>query len=266
MSKVTVEISQGIATIAFNRSESLNAIERADYDAFAEALRAIDKRPDVLATIWQASGKWFSAGTSVKKTVDSSQRTVRDFFATVVAPVNTDVSRALYTHSKILVAAVNGPVMGISAAFLGHFDFIYALPSMWLSVPFTFLGLVAEAGSSVTFRNRMGAAKANEVLIFGKKKEAQELLECGFINKIFPEQPVPSFHAAVRKHVQSELEGLDPSAVLGVKQLIKAGLNDQHNLDTVNLRESYGQAERFEGGVPMERFAKIARKEIKHKL
>lgn len=137
---------------------------------------------------------------------------------------------------------------------------------MWLSVPFTFLGLVAEAGSSVTFRNRMGAAKANEVLIFGKKKEAQELLECGFINKIFPEQPVPSFHAAVRKHVLSELEGLDPSAALGVKQLIKAGLNDQHNLDSVNLRESYGQAERFEGGIPVERFAKIARKEIKHKL
>ena len=85
-------------------------------------------------------------------------------------------------------------------------------------------------------------------------------------SKIFPEQPVPSFHAAVRTHVLSELEGLDPSAVLGVKQLIKAGLNDQHNLDSVNLRESYGQAERFEGGVPTERFAKIARKEIKHKL
>ena len=96
----------------------------------------------------------------------------------------TDVCIAqLYTHSKILVAAVNGPVMGRFsravqgfpaqradhqhpchrycrryiyssgqslgpdgvmlirlAAFLGHFDFIYALPSAWLSVPFTLLG------------------------------------------------------------------------------------------------------------------------------
>ena len=85
-------------------------------------------------------------------------------------------------------------------------------------------------------------------------------------SKIFPEQPVPSFQAAVRAHVRSELEGLDPSAVLGVKRLIKAGLNDQHDLDSVNLRESYAQAELFEGGVPIERFAKIAIKEIKHKL
>ena len=83
---------------------------------------------------------------------------------------------------------------------------------------------------------------------------------------IFPEQPVPSFQTAVRALVLAELEGLEPAAVLGVKKLIKAGLNDQHNLDAVNLRESYAQASRFETGVPGERFAKIARKELEHKL
>ncbi|KAI0709088.1 ClpP/crotonase [Earliella scabrosa] len=263
MSTVTLEVSQGIATISFNSPERLNAITREDYNAFATYLREADKREDVLVTIWQANGRWFSAGTSVKKTIPERELTsARDFFTDTIVAVNTDVSNALYTHSKILVAALNGPVM----AFLGHFDFIYALPGAWLSVPFTFLGIIAEAGSSVTFRNRMGAAKANEVLIWGKKKEAQELFECGFINKIFPEQPVSSFHAAVRDLVLAELEGLDPGALLGVKRLIKAGLNDQHNLDAVNLRESYAQASRFETGIPVDRFARIARKELKHKL
>ncbi|KAI8998732.1 ClpP/crotonase [Trametes punicea] len=267
MSSVSVEVSDRIATITFNSPKTLNAITREDYNAFAIALREVDKRDDVLVTIWQANGKWFSAGTSVTGTADSSQGlSKRDAFTQVIAPVNTDVSNALYTHSKILVAALNGPVMGIAAAFLGHFDFIYALPGAWLSVPFTFLGIIAEAGSSVTFRNRMGAAKANEVLIWGKKTSAQELLECGFINQILPEQPVPSFQAAVRKLVLAELEGLDPTALLGVKKLIKAGLNDQHSLDAVNLRESYAQAERFASGIPGERFAKLARKELKHKL
>ncbi|KAI0336424.1 ClpP/crotonase [Cubamyces sp. BRFM 1775] len=266
-SNVSYEVSEHIATITFNSPRTLNAITRADYDAFAVALRAVDARDDVLVTIWQANGKWFSAGTSVTGTTDRTQpKTARDAFTSTIAAVNTDVSNALYTHSKILVAALNGPTMGIAAAFLGHVDFIYALPSAWLSVPFTFLGIISEAGSSVTFRSKMGAAKANEVLLWGKKKDAQELLECGFINKILPEQPVPEFQAAVRKLVLAELEGLDPTALLGVKRLIKAGINDQHNLDAVNLRESYAQAERFASGIPGERFARIARKELKHKL
>ncbi|KAI0374783.1 ClpP/crotonase [Pilatotrama ljubarskyi] len=263
MSNVSLDVSQGIATITFNSPKTLNAITRADYDAFATYLREVDKRDDVLVTIWQANGKWFSAGTSVTGTMDTKQlKTAREAFIQGIAAVNTDVTNALYTHSKILVAALNGPVM----AFLGHFDFIYALPGAWLSVPFTFLGIITEAGSSVMFRNRMGAAKANEVLLWGKKKDAQELLACGFINQIFPEQPVPEFQAAVRKHVLAELEGLDRTALLGVKKLIKAGLNDQHNLDAVNLRESYAQSERFASGIPGERFGKIARKELKHKL
>ena len=77
---------------------------------------------------------------------------------------------------------------------------------------------------------------------------------------------MPSFHAEVRKLVLAELDGLDPTALLGVKRLIKAGVNDQTNLDAVNLRESYAQAGRFASGKPVERFGKIARKEIKHKL
>jgi len=149
---------------------------------------------------------------------------------------------------------------------LGLFDFIYAMPNVWISTPFTFLGIVAEGGASASFANRMGVAKANEMLIWGKKKEAQELLDCGFINKIFPQQPVELFHKEVRQLLKAELEGLDPTAVLTAKKLIKAGLNDKNDFDAINLRESYAQAERFASGVPFAQFARIARKEIRHKL
>ena len=64
----------------------------------------------------------------------------------------------------------------------------------------------------------------------------------------------------------SELQGLDPTALLVVKKLLKAGLADKNDPDAVNLRESYAQAERFASGIPGERFRKIAAKEIKHKL
>lgn len=66
--------------------------------------------------------------------------------------------------------------------------------------------------------------------------------------------------------MKEELEDLVPEAILKVKQLIKIGFNEQNNYDATNLRESYAQAERLATGVPAQRFNKIARKEIKHKL
>ena len=90
----------------------------------------------------------------------------------------------------------------------------------------------------------------------------------------------------MRAHLLEELRGLDPTALLVVRRLIRRGLYEKNDPDAVNLRESYGekkthyflntsvvmvsffaaQAERFASGTPTEQFAKIARKEIKHKL
>ncbi|KAL4067581.1 ClpP/crotonase-like domain-containing protein [Scleroderma citrinum] len=262
-SKIVVIVSQGIATITLNEPQRLNALSPEDYDDFANSLREIDERDDVVVTVWQANGNWFCSGTNVRA-VDSLpvESTIRDQLRAKVISANTDCTHALYTHSKILVAALNGPVM----AFLGNFDFIYAVPEAWLYFGLPFLGLAVEGGASVNFVNRMGLAKANEVLILNKKKTAQELLECGFINKVFPSQSTELFHEAVQQHLLHELDGLHPSAVLAVKSLIKAGLSEKNNPDAVNLRESYIQARKFSSGVPTTRFGMIARKEIKHKL
>ncbi|EJD06026.1 ClpP/crotonase [Fomitiporia mediterranea MF3/22] len=255
MSTLTSSISDGIATLTFNRPRTLNAITREDYTALAEKLREIDAREDVVITLLQ--GKWFCSGTDVKTRNNNQEEmvTIRENFLGRVARPNTDCSRALYTHSKILVAALNGPVM----AFLGHFDFIYCMPDVWLSVPFSFVGIISEAGSSVSFVNRMGLSKANEALIFGKKMEADELLACGFVNKIFPKQ-------SLLQHLLEQLEGLDPTAVLKIKELIQYGINEKNSKDGTNLRESYAQAERFASGTPTQRFLQIATKQIKHKL
>ncbi|KAH7916039.1 ClpP crotonase [Hygrophoropsis aurantiaca] len=267
MSKISVSVSQGIATITLNEPQKLNALGPEDYDCFANSLREIDKRDDVVVTVWQANGNWFCAGTDVKtRNGKEVGPTIRDQLLARVVQTNADCSHALYTHSKILVAALNGPVMGIAAALLGNFDFIYSVENAWLYLGFTFLGIIVEGGASVAFVNRMGLAKANEVLMFNKRKTAQELLECGFINKIFPSQPSESFHTAVREHLRSELDGLDPTAMLKVKSLIKIGLKEKNDPDAVNIRESYAQAEAFASGTPAVRFGNIARKEIKHKL
>ena len=76
------------------------------------------------------------------------------------------------------------------------------MPNAWLAAPFVFLGtlpprilfqagrltipagLAPEGGSSVTFVNRMGLAKANEALIFGRKLSSEDLERCGFVKYV----------------------------------------------------------------------------------
>ncbi|KAH7103856.1 ClpP/crotonase [Auriculariales sp. MPI-PUGE-AT-0066] len=251
--------TNGIATITFNRPKALNALTIDDYNAFATALREIDKRPDVFVTIWQAHGDWFSSGTDVREAAArlnfaEGRDPSREVLPKSIWPTNTDTTEALYSHSKVLVAALQGPVMGITAAFVSHCDIIYCLPKTHLSVPFAALGLITEAGSSVAFVNRMGLSKANEALLFRRQLDATALLQCGFVNEIFPEQSPGSFHAAVRKRVETDLKGLHPPALLAIKKLIRTGLRDKNDPDLVNWRESQEQARRVATGIPARRF------------
>lgn len=111
---------------------------------------------------------------------DIRRETLRNFVSN-----NLEITNAFYTHPKILITALNGPAIGLSAALIALSDFIYAMPHAFLLTPFTSLGLVAEGGASRAFVQRLGISKANEALIMSKRITAEEMLQVGFINKIF---------------------------------------------------------------------------------
>lgn len=60
---------------------------------------------------------------------------------------------------------MNGPVIGLSAALLGYFDFIFSVDDAYFLTPFSAISLVCEGGSSQSLVQRMGLAKANECVL-----------------------------------------------------------------------------------------------------
>ncbi|CAE6525466.1 unnamed protein product [Rhizoctonia solani] len=274
MSIPTLHVADGLATIQLNRPKTLNALTSDDYEFLSETLRKVDKMPDVLVTIVQASGRafcswWYrrwgpSRGYKFKQV--SPAKSTYNGHTHIGTQSNTDLSDALSSHSKILVALLNGSAIGIAAAMLGHFDFIYAMPQAWIAVPFSFIGLTSEQNASVTFANRMGLSKATEVLLWGRKMSAEELERNGFVNRIFSAEDPSSFHQLVREYLLDRLDGLDPAALLSTKRMLQAAVHEKNDPRAVNFRESFAQAERFAGGVPAHRFGQLARKEIKHRL
>lgn len=180
---------------------------------------------------------------------------------------NLDITNAFYTHPKILITALNGPAVGLSAALIAFSDFIYAAPHAFLLTPFSSLGLVGEGGASRAFVNRLGISKANEALIMSKRITAEELLQVGFVNKIFETEKneQEKFLGLVLEEVDERLgDHLNSDSLVKMKALIRKPERDI--MDSQTVAEVFGGLERFTAGVPQEEFRKLASGEKRHKL
>ncbi|BGP40194.1 hypothetical protein JCM10450v2_004173 [Rhodotorula kratochvilovae] len=261
---ILVEIKAPFAIITFNQPKKKNALDATLYKRLSAILQEIDANPAVFITVVTGKGDFFSAGADVKSTRESlGPKDARVTSLERLSGSNLDLTRAFYRHSKILVAGMNGPAIGLSAALLGHFDFVYAAPNAYFLTPFSAISLVCEGGASQALVQRMGLGKANEALLFGKKLSVQELLPSGFVNGLIDAKGDEAFRRALLSTVEKQLDGLELEAIVKSKQLIRAALPDP---EPVNVREVFAGAERFATGKPQERFAQLASKQMRHKL
>lgn len=204
-----------------------------------------------------------SFGRSVSADDDPYQAWLRGFVAN-----NLNTTQAFYTHPKVLVVGLNGPVVGLSAALVAFADFVYCTPDAFLLTPFSSLGLVAEGGASRALVQRLGISKANEALIMSKRISSEELLHTGFVNKVFTEcgrGDDAKFRELVLREIDDRLgEHLVGDSLTGIKALIRRPERDV--LDVQNANEVFAGLNRFLTGIPQGEFLKLATGKKRHKL
>ena len=113
----------------------------------------------------------------------------------------------------------------------------------------------------------MGIAKANEALIMSKRLTCEELVQCGYINKVLDTKPTEQekFLELVLDEVHQRLgPHLVPDSLTKMKALIRKPYKDM--IDAQGVAEVYGGLDVFSKGIPQEEFRKIAAKEKRHKL
>ncbi|KAH8928387.1 ClpP/crotonase [Atractiella rhizophila] len=264
-SRVLFSVENGIALIKLNMPKKLNALSLPLYTHIAALLRYASSLPlkQCHATVVTGEGRFWSAGADVSTgRLAGDGEDVRTHWMSRLSAGNMQLAKACMEHKKLLIAALNGPAIGLSAALLGWFDFLYATEDFFLLTPFTGLGLAAEGGASLTFPRRMGVGLANEALLLSRKLTAKELERAGFINRLFPKQ---DFLSTVLSHVRESTEDLVKESLVLTKTLIQDGLGRERG-DTINMNEIFVGTERFVSGKPQERFLEIATKQRKHKL
>lgn len=177
---VQVRREGAVCRVTLARPEKKNALTGAMYESLVAAFAEASRESSVGALLLAGSAGVFTAGNDIGDFLSGA------FAAAQSSSESPGVKfiRALATFDKPLVAAIEGPAVGIGTTLCFHCDLVYAAPSAVFSMPFVNLGLVPEAGASLLAPQRFGAAKAAEVLLLAEPFDAAAAGALGLVNAI----------------------------------------------------------------------------------
>ena len=194
------EQTGGVGRLTLNRPETLNAwtpqlgielrtiIER---DAADEAVRAV---------VVTGAGRGFSSGADLKAGFDPAPddgmpdvyKELHDVYHPAIAGI-----RRL---EKPVVAAVNGPAVGIGCSLALACDLIMAAESAYFGLAFVNIGLMPDGGSTAFVPPAVGRARAFQMALLGERIRAPQALEWGLVNWVHPDDRLmPEAEALVER-------------------------------------------------------------------
>jgi 2-(1,2-epoxy-1,2-dihydrophenyl)acetyl-CoA isomerase len=104
---------------------------------------------------------------------------------------------------KPVIAAVNGPAVGIGCSLALCSDLILAAESAYFLLAFVNIGLVPDGGSSLFLPTRVGMARATELSMLGERLGAAQALQWGLINRVVPDASLRGEAAALAARLAS---------------------------------------------------------------
>ncbi|NVB42657.1 enoyl-CoA hydratase [Pseudenhygromyxa sp. WMMC2535] len=212
---VGVEFEAGICTITLARPRKKNALTVAMYAAIVAAFAEARARKDVRVLLMRGSEGVFTAGNDLMDFMKAGELGPQ-------SPVAQLLSH-LAACEKPIVAAVQGPAVGIGVTMLLHCDLAYAGESARFHMPFVNLGLCPEAGSSFLLPRLMGYQRAAELILLGEPFSAQVAHDYGLVNQVLADE-------AVLDRARAAAEALTqkpPAALRASKRLLRAGYADR---------------------------------------
>lgn len=208
-SLVKTERDSRVLSITMNRAEKKNALTHDMYAAMADALQLAQDDAQIRCVIITGDGDTFTAGNDLG-----------DFAAGLPEgkPPVVRFLESIVHCDKPVMAAVNGPAVGVGLTMLLHCDLAYASDMATFRAPFPHLGVVPEAGSSLLLPASVGTAWANDIFIAGRVLNAAEALSAGLVSRVFPAAALLPECRAIAARIAAQA----PNAMRGTKRLVRS--------------------------------------------
>lgn len=202
MAAVNLTVAEGLATIELNRPEALNAWNAELAQQLREAVEAVAADDAVRAVLLRGAGRAFSSGADLKditriELTPEGRPDLRTVLTERYHPIITGIRRM----PKPVVAAVNGPAVGIGLSLALCCDLVVAAESAYLLLAFVNIGLVPDGGSSLFVPARVGFTRAAELAMLGERIAAPQALEWGLVNRVVPDAELPAEAEALARRL-----------------------------------------------------------------
>jgi 2-(1,2-epoxy-1,2-dihydrophenyl)acetyl-CoA isomerase len=190
---ILYEQDQAVATITFNRPESLNAFNDQMIAETTAALKAAGRDDAVRCVVLTGSGRAFSAGQDLK---DVRSREGQFSIGDHLRHGFNKLVKAIISLEKPVLGAINGVAAGAGCGIALATDMRIASHTASFILAFGRIGLVPDSGASWTLPRLVGYARAYEMAVTGEKITAEKALDWGLINQIVPSEQLPEVVSA----------------------------------------------------------------------
>jgi len=208
---VLVQDEDAVRVVRMNRADKKNALTGDMYAAMADALAGANKSAAIRCVLIAGAPGAFCAGNDLQDFLRAAEDE---------EGLSEPILRFLYALAglrKPLVAAVQGPAIGIGTTMLLHCDYVVAAGDARFATPFVNLGLVPEAASSLLAPRLMGQRHAFALLVMGEPLDAPAAQAGGLVNRIVAAADVD---AEAMKAAQ-KIASLPPEAVAATRLLMR---------------------------------------------
>ncbi len=240
------EQSGAVGRLTLNRPDSLNAWT----PEFGHELRQVlddDAASDsVRAVLITGAGRGFSSGADLKsgfEPADDGLPNLGKELNEIYHPVITAVRRI----EKPVIAAVNGPAVGIGCSLALACDLIMAAESAFFGLAFVNIGLMPDGGSTAFVPPAVGRARAFQMALLGERIPAPQALEWGLVNWVYSDDRLMGEANALVERMAAGPTRSYASSKRALNQFIYGDLDGQLGLEA-ELQHALARTKDFAEG------------------
>lgn len=245
--KIVLERDGSLSIVKFNDPEHLNAVDDAMRQQFASTMKHQLEDDGVRAILLTGEGRAFCAGANLKNMFREQLRGGVPDVGTSLRDFINPTLLHMRESGKPIVAAVNGPAVGVGCGIALSADIVLVGRSGYFLQSFIRLGVVPDGGSSWTIPYLAGHGRATAMMMLGEKIDAETAVNWGLSYRMFEDDELLQAARAMATRLAN-----GPTLAYGkIKKMLRAGMVNtfaqQLEVEAVNQVESFSSSDCLEG-------------------